>query len=373
MSHQSERADAPRALPVREVQRALLAWYREHRRDLPWRRTQDPYRIWLSEVMLQQTQVETAWGYYERFITRFPTLERLAEADVDEVLELWAGLGYYRRARNFHAAVKEVAQSYGGEVPQDAKVFGSLPGVGPYTTGAVLSIAYGEPIPAIDGNVMRVLSRLAAIADPIDRSAGRRRVEEAAATLLAVEAPGDWNQVLMELGALVCRPKSPKCHACPVARWCLAALDGTAEALPVSTRRSEVRRVERLVGVVEVGGDVVLTRRPEDGLLGGLWDLPAVEGEPGTWALPGEREQALLGHLADLGFEGLRLYASIGTTSHKFSHVEWQMHVYRCRAAASPIGAYLKVPKEEILGLPLPRATGKVLELAFRGEATAEV
>lgn len=357
--------------PVARIQEALLAWYRASRRDLPWRRTRDPYRIWLSEVMLQQTQVDTVLGYYERFLARFPTLRALAEAEPEEVLEAWAGLGYYRRARHLHAAARRVVELYQGEVPREPKQFASLPGVGPYTAAAVLSIAFGQPLAAVDGNVTRVVARLAGIAEPVDRTPGRRRIEAAAARLLAKDAPGDWNQAVMELGARVCRPGAPHCDACPVRAWCRAAADGTAALLPVAAGRTQVRTVERLMAAVEVDGRVVLVRRQADGLLGGLWDLPALEGAPGSWPLPGERERALCAHLASLGFGGVQLVASCGEAVHRFSHITWRMWVYRCIAAGVPEGEYRLVSVGGLGALALPRATLRALEAAYPQMAAA--
>lgn len=366
MSEGTHQAGPVNQLPISKVQTAWLEWYRSNKRDLPWRRTLDPYRIWLSEVMLQQTQVDTALGYYTRFLERFPTLDVLAKSDVDEVMELWAGLGYYRRARNFHAAVREVAAVYAGEVPNDPKSFGALPGVGPYTTGAVMSIAFGEPIPAVDGNVLRVLSRLGGISDPIDRTTGRRQIEALATQLVSHENPGEWNQAVMELGALVCRPTSPKCDICPIREWCRAAQDGTTGTLPLVSSKAQVRVVDRLVAAVRTGEALMFQRRPEEGLLAGMWDLPALEGEPDRWLLPGDREQALLEFLAEQGFGNVTLLAACGKTSHRFSHVEWRMWVYLCEGDQVPEG-YVGVPNEQVSRLTLAKATQRALKLAMEG------
>lgn len=370
----SEGIDAARGisrLPITRLQQALLEWYRTHRRDLPWRRTRDPYRIWLSEVMLQQTQVDTALAYYERFVARFPTLDDLAAADLDEVLELWAGLGYYNRARNFHAAVREVAATYGGRVPQSPEVFGSFAGVGPYTTGAVLSIAYDKPVPAVDGNVQRVLARLLGIFDPVDRAAGRRAIWEAATALLPADAPGDWNQALMELGALVCRPSTPRCSECPLAQWCQAAADGTASVLPVTNGRNRVRPVERIAVGIVVEDALLLVQRPEKGLLAGMWDLPALEGKPGTWPTAEARKEAVLLFLNEKGFSNIRNCRYCGRTEHRFSHVEWHMWVYRCEAGVLPTG-YRSVPLNEVMDLATGTGIRKALRLVIPEENTLE-
>jgi len=353
-------------LPVAPVQQALLEWYRKNRRDLPWRRTDDPYRIWLSEVMLQQTRVDTAISYYERFIERFPTLHDLAAADLDEVLALWAGLGYYNRARNLHAAVREVAAAYSGRVPAEPEAFGALPGVGPYTTAAVLSIAYGKPLPAVDGNVQRVLARLCGVSEPVDRAAGRRAVQDAAAALVPDDAPGDWNQALMELGALVCRPASPNCSACPLRAWCRAAEDGTADVLPVVQGRTTVRPVERLVAGIVADNALLFVQRPSEGLLAGMWELPALEAAPGTWPSPLARERALRGLLHELGVRVQGTLRFCGRTEHRFSHVEWRMWVYRCDAQGPPPAGLRAVALDRVLALPTATGIKKTLRLAVQ-------
>jgi A/G-specific adenine glycosylase len=267
----------------------LLAWYEAHRRELPWRRDRDPYRVWLSEVMLQQTRVEVATPYYERFTARFPDVAALAAADLDEVLALWSGLGYYRRARQLHAAARQV-MAEGGGFPRSLAGLRTLPGIGAYTAAAVASIAFGVPEPVVDGNVERVAARLAALdADP-KAAAARRRIAEIASRLLDPRRPGDSNQALMELGATVCTPRRPRCPACPLrqpapaaageAAWpgCRAALAGDPESHPPPRRRRAVERQRRLVALVEdAAGRLLLFRRAEGAdLLAGTWELPWV-------------------------------------------------------------------------------------------------
>lgn len=255
---------------------ALLSWFDLHRRDLPWRRTSDPYRIWVSEVMLQQTRVEVVLPFYTRFLERFPTVEDLARAEVEEVLALWSGLGYYRRARQLHQAARRIAES-GVGFPRTHEGLLALPGVGAYTAAAVASIAFRLPVPVMDGNVERVLSRCLALGDDPKSSGARRKLLAAAAGLLHPERPGDSNQALMELGATLCSPRRPKCLLCPLSPGCRARREGDPEAYPVPRMKRETERHRLLVAVVEDGPAVLLFRRPDDSpLLAGTWELPWV-------------------------------------------------------------------------------------------------
>jgi A/G-specific adenine glycosylase len=260
----------------------LLSWYRRTKRDLPWRRTRDPYAIWVSETMLQQTRVDTVVPYYERFMRELPTVQALAESTEDRVLSLWSGLGYYRRARMLHAAARRVARDHGARVPRKADDLRSLEGVGAYTAGAVASIAFGERVPLVDGNVARVLARLFAIEDDVKAAAGNALVWSIATALVA-KAPGDpgaWNQALMELGATVCTPRDPTCGACPVAAACVARARGVEGELPRVVPKGRAIRVYRVAIVLASGspsGSVVLARRRRDALFGGLWEPPGAD------------------------------------------------------------------------------------------------
>jgi A/G-specific adenine glycosylase len=262
------------------MRRRLLEWYDRNARDLPWRHTRDPYAIWVSETMLQQTRVETVIPYYQRFLERFPTPEALARADEDAVLSQWSGLGYYRRARLLHAGVREVVARYGGEVPDDPQARRALPGVGRYTAGAIGSIAFDKAEPVVDGNVTRVLSRLFGIDSPVGTAQTTKRLWAEAAKLVRGERPGALNQALMELGATVCSPQRPRCQDCPVARDCQAHARGNAEALPVARARRAPLTV-KLVAVVATQGRgadrQVWLMRSQDRLFGGLWGVPTAE------------------------------------------------------------------------------------------------
>lgn len=278
--------------PVLDLRRALLAHYDAARRDLPWRREEDPYRIWVSEVMLQQTRVETVIPYYRRWLERFPDVEALAAAASDEVLLAWQGLGYYRRARALHAGARVVRERHGGVVPSDVHALRTLPGVGAYTAAAVASIAFGEVVGVVDGNVRRVLSRLADRARPT-----HRWLEDAAQELVDPERPGDWNQALMELGATVCRPRGPRCGECPLGAWCEARAAGTQEERPAPAVRKAVPAEERVVAVVvDAEGRGLVVRRPEEGLLAGMWAFPDAPWSPdGGDGLAGAAREAARG------------------------------------------------------------------------------
>src|SRR5881628_546148 len=260
-----------------EVRTRLLAWYDANRRDLPWRHTRDPYRILVAEYLLQRTRIASGTPYYERFVERFPTVRDLAAAPLDDVLAVWEGLGFYGRARNLHAAAQSIVQRHGGEVPRSYDDLASLPGIGPYTAGAVASIAFGIPVPAVDGNVVRVVARLFQIRENVTAGRVRRRIVEIAARLVSPERPGAFNQALMELGATVCTPMAPACESCPVERSCLARAAGEERELPISTRPRSPRSVTVVFGLVTANGRVLLVRRPKGRLLGGLWALPGGE------------------------------------------------------------------------------------------------
>lgn len=260
--------------------RALLEWYGRSARDLPWRRTRDPYAIWVSETMLQQTRVETVLPYYARFLRELPDVASLAEATEERVLALWSGLGYYRRARMLHTAAKAVAAEHGGRLPQDPGELRELEGVGAYTAGAIASIAFGKRAALVDGNVARVLARLFAIEDDVKSAAGAGRVWAIAEELVAeVDGPaGDWNQALMELGAMVCTPREPRCGECPVSAGCEGRALGIAGELPRASPKRKPLAMRRVALVIASSSQVVLARRRREALFGGLWEPPAADG-----------------------------------------------------------------------------------------------
>jgi len=264
-----------KAFDVDAFRRALLAWYDANRRDLAWRRTDDPYEVWVSEVMLQQTQVSRVTEYWPRFLERFPTLSALAEASLDDVLAAWSGLGYYRRARSLHAAARVLVDRFDGKVPESAHELRELPGMGEYTCAAVASIAFGEDVAVVDANVVRVLARLTALAADPSRGEARRAIRSEATRLLDASRPGDFNQAMMELGALVCTPAAPRCDACPVAAGCVALERGDPEGYPISSGATGTVELREVVVVAIREGEVLLVRGGhERGWWEGLWTLP---------------------------------------------------------------------------------------------------
>ncbi|MDW8228190.1 MAG: A/G-specific adenine glycosylase, partial [Anaerolineales bacterium] len=259
----------------------LLAWYEKHARSLPWRNVSDPYAIWISEVMLQQTRVEAVIPYFERWMKRFPTVADLAAAPEQDVLALWEGLGYYRRARNLHQAARIIMAKYGGQIPRELSALRRLPGVGRYTAAAIASIAYGLDVATLDGNLKRVLARLFNIEEPVDTPAGEKRLWALAEQHLPRGRAGDYNQALMDLGATLCLPRAPRCPLCPVNEFCQARALGVQESRPVRQPKKETPHYTVTAAVIRRNGRVLLAQRPSRGLLGGLWEFPGGKVEPG--------------------------------------------------------------------------------------------
>jgi len=310
---------------------SLLEWYDRMRRDLPWRTETDPYRIWVSEIMLQQTRVETVIPYYHRFLQHFPDMQALAVAQEEELLSVWQGLGYYSRARNLQQGVREVVDRYDGKVPDSHASMISLPGIGAYTAGAILSIAYNKPEPAIDGNVFRVLSRLLKIEDPVERPQTRRQIEAAVRAMMAtVPRYGDITQALMELGAMVCIPRNPHCGECPWEELCIACTQKVQGSLPNKKSPEPPRIVAVHTGILISGGRILAMKRSAKGLLAGMWEFPSVE----TIALPTLTTEGirLLGvRFQEMGHE-VAVDSEWRFLTHMFSHREWRMRIFLCRA-----------------------------------------
>lgn len=305
----------------------LLDWYERHRRDLPWRRTQDPYATWVAEIMLQQTRVDTVVEYYDRFLVRFPSLDTLAAAPLDEVLKAWEGLGYYARARNLHKAAQHVMRDFGGHLPTTPEALLLLPGVGPYTAAAIASIAFGYDAVALDGNLHRVLCRLFAIDDDPGRPNTQRLLERLAQAMLPPGRAGDFNQALMDLGATICTPAHPRCLICPVMNLCAAQQEGIQNDLPIRATRTHRPQRDVTAGVIwDTSGHLLITQRPLDGLLGGLWEFPGGKRRPGedlTVCLRREIEEELA--------MTIQVRDLLCTVEHTFTHFYMVLYVFDCR------------------------------------------
>ncbi|MGE5653604.1 MAG: A/G-specific adenine glycosylase [Bacillota bacterium] len=326
----------------------LLRWYRAHRRDLPWRRERDPYRIWISEVMLQQTQVATAIPYYEQFVAKFPTLDDLAVAETDEVLRAWEGLGYYSRARNLHAAVREVKASFGGQVPSEIGLLRSLKGVGEYTAGAIASIAYNKPEPAVDGNVLRVISRLFAINEDVGLPATRRRITGIVKQIMPSGEASDFTQALMELGALVCVPNGGGCAACPLQLHCQALSQGMVGELPTNNKRTKVSNHTMVVVLWEHNQRYAVEQRPAQGLLAGQWQLPMIEAPTDSGCIG-----LLLDFINRNTMPDGREYHAMGLYPYQFTHRRWEQYLYGLAAVPALDQSYTWATRSELEQLHL--------------------
>ena len=353
---------------VRELRALLCRWYAAVKRDLPWRRTRDPFAIWISEAMLQQTRVEAVIPYYHRFLERFPTIADLARASEDDVVAAWSGLGYYRRARALREAARTIVERHGGRFPERADEALALPGIGPYTAGAVLSIAYGRSQPLVDGNVARVFARLFALDDPLDSGALKRRLWELAHELVPPEdapegpegpeenGPGDWNQALMELGATTCTARAPRCLACPLVERCAARRAGRVDELPVRARRRAPVDVELEVLLVSRDGEVLLERRSRSGRMAGMWELPTreVAGEEASGLWP-----------AGFGLGDIRAGDRLGEVRHGITHHRIRATVCRARSPDRGTDGLRWVPLADLERLALTGMTRKILMRAF--------
>ncbi|MCF0146361.1 MAG: A/G-specific adenine glycosylase [Eubacterium sp.] len=356
----------------KEIPDRVCAWFAENKRDLPWRRTKDPYRIWVSEIMLQQTRVEAVRPYYERFIEALPDCRALARCREDRLLKLWEGLGYYSRVRNMQKAARCVTEDHDGVFPSTRDGLLSLPGIGPYTAGAVASIAFQEKTPAVDGNVLRILARLNADDRDVRLPAVRRDAEKQLEEILAdCREPGNFNQGLMDLGASVCVPNTkPLCEKCPLADLCRAHEKGCEQSLPFRSKAKERRIEEMTVLLIRDGEKVALAKRPDKGLLAGMYEFPNF---PGT----GSREDALA-FVRKQGLEPLHI-AELPPARHLFSHVEWRMSGYEIRVASFPEikeGAWMLIlPVEIEKNRPVPsafRVYADILKLHLGAETEKE-
>lgn len=340
----------------------LLAWYAKHKRDLPWRRTREPYRIWLAEILLQQTRVEAVIPYYEKFLARFPDVFALANAPLDDVLKTWEGAGYYARARNLHRAAKIVANERAGKFPRTVKGLLELPGIGRYTAGAIASIAFNVNAPVVDGNVMRVLCRYFGIRDDPKTSATHEQLWDIATTLLPDGHAREFNQAVMELGATICLPKNPRCLLCPVQKDCVARQLGIQNQLPVKRANKELPHKMIAAGVIFKHGKILIQQRLSEGLLGGLWEFPGGKVEEGE-----SLESCVAREVREeLGIE-IHVGKEIIAVDHAYSHFSITLHAFHCefvsgRVKLSSAQKWKWVKPSELEQYAFPAANRKIIQ-----------
>ncbi|WP_022666978.1 A/G-specific adenine glycosylase [Desulfospira joergensenii] len=352
---------------LRAIRQALVAWYVRHRRDLPWRSTTDPYHIWISEVMAQQTRVSTVIPYYLAFVRRFPCIEDLAGADLDTVLKLWEGLGYYARARNFHRAAKIVSQKMGGRIPDDFEEFKKLPGVGDYIGAAVQSMAFGRAQAVVDGNVKRVLARIFCLDFPVNNGASHGLFLPHARSLLDPDDPGRFNQAMMELGALVCTPKNPGCSLCPLSQFCLGFGRGRVDEFPKRIPSKKVPLFQIAAGIVRRDGKLLITRRKPEGLLGGLWEFPGGKLKQGE-----DAETACIREIKEETGLTVKIDSRLTRVCHAYTHFKIEMEVFYCRFLSGEIRLngpedFRWIRLEEIDQFAFPMANLKFIPLIQAG------
>lgn len=326
---------------IKELQTGFIQWYRQERRNLPWRQTNDPYGIWISEIMLQQTRVDTVIGYYYRFMEKYPTIEALANSDEQELLKVWEGLGYYSRARNLKAAAEQIVADFNGKMPETIEAIRSLKGIGPYTAGAIASIAFQLPEPAIDGNVMRVVSRLFEIEADIAKASSRKVFDEAMRGIIDPENPGDFNQALMDLGSAICTPTSPECEACPLKNFCQSYHEGRQLNFPVKTKKAKPKNMYYLALAMEdPKGELLLQQRPATGLLAKMWTFPLVEVSEDSYQELKKNWQKSAGQQdlfavaesealpQELPQDVVWQKRHLGEITHVFSHLKWHVLLF---------------------------------------------
>jgi A/G-specific adenine glycosylase len=343
---------------ISTFQEDLLSWYYANKRDLPWRKDQDPYKVWVSEIMLQQTKVDTVIPYFHNFLEKFPTLYDLATADEQEVLKAWEGLGYYSRARNLQHAVREVVENYGGKVPDNPKELEGLKGIGSYTKGAILSIAFNQPEPAVDGNVMRVFSRVLNIDDDIAQAKTKKLFESVTKEVISHEDPSSFNQAIMDLGATICTPKSPACLICPVQQHCKAFELGVEQQLPIKTKANKNKKLSYAALLIKnQQGEVAIEQRPEDGLLANLWQFPMVPLQDITTDLIESWFSSQYGMK-------IRLGQKQGKLKHVFSHLTWDLEIFEAELLRDiqPTNKVILVGEDELESYPFPVSHQKMMQ-----------
>lgn len=355
------------AKKISQIQTQLISWYKKNQRPLPWRKTDDPYYIWVSEVMLQQTQVNTVLPYYRAFILRFPNVKSLAEADINDVLKVWEGMGYYARARNLHQSAKTVVEKHDGKIPGNWHDFRKLAGVGEYIAAAVLSIAFHQPHPVVDGNVKRVLARLLQIDAAVNKSASYKLFREASEKLLDPQKPGIFNQAIMELGALICKPKKPNCNICPLQFFCRAYQSNTLNEYPKRIENPLRPEYHIAVGVVFKNNHVLITRRKLEGLLGGLWEFPGGKVRKGESA-----ETACVREILEEVNISVEIDSYLTHVKHAYTHFKIRADVFCCKYLAGEVRLkgpidYRWIKLHEIERYPFPKANHKFIPLLIGG------
>lgn len=339
------------------MQSVLADWFGRNARELPWRTTRNPWHIWLSEVMLQQTRVDQGLPYFLAFIREWPTVTDFARADLEDILRKWEGLGYYARARNLHAAARKVAQEHDGRLPETYSEWLDLPGIGPYTAAAIASLAHGEPCAVVDGNVVRVLTRLSGLSEDVTRADTKKRLQQLATELLDAAHPGRHNEAMMELGATVCTPRNPMCDVCPLSFACVARAEENPERYPVKQKKQPVPHHDIVVALIrDAEGRYFVQRRPEDAMLGGLWEFPGGKRKPGE-----QLEDALRREVREELGTDIVIGEPEAPIQHAYSHFRITLHAWHCRLTDNALAPATDLPFAwstpiEMEDLPFPRA-----------------
>jgi len=343
----------------------LLKWYHNERSHIavPGRGDDDPYAIWIAEIMLQQTQVSTVWPYYRRWMAQYPTIEKLAKADLDEVLKSWEGLGYYSRARNLHRAATTILKNFDGKLPDSVEKLTQIPGIGEYTAAAIASMAFNQVIPLVDGNVLRVMTRVWNINSDIARTATKKEIHSRLVQIIPIQEPGAFNQAIMDLGRVICTPRNPLCSECPINETCRAFKKGNVELLPVKTRSRQIPHYDIVIGLIRKNNRVLIQKRPAEGLLGGLWEFPGGKIEPGESA-----EAALLREIVEETGMIVTLNEKIGVVDHAYTHFKITLSAWWCDWKSGKAQHFAAtenrwITMDTINSYALPKANLKILEL----------
>lgn len=349
---------------ITHFQENLLVWYKNNARPLPWRRNKDPYSIWISEIMLQQTRVDTVNQYFPTFVKKYPTINALASANIQDILHFWQGMGYYKRAVNIYETARIICKNYQGSFPQSYQEILTLPGIGEYTAGAIASICFHQTIPAVDGNIKRVISRIFSLTEDVNHRNAYKKIKARVNQIIPNHCPGEFNQALMEIGAIICTPRTPKCQSCPVKVHCLAAAKKQQELLPIKSRKKKPKVFPMEIAIVKKQNKLLLVQRSNYGLLAGLWGLPMIDTcsqfSNGNYILDKITKQY-----------GLRIQEKpilLNQLTHIFTHQIWKIHLYliHIHDHHGLLKPYLQwVDKKELKNFPIPKAFQKCLKEYF--------